>query len=245
MGARSRLLTSLTLVLLRPQQLSWLDIVRRLDETLVGSLFLVTATVACVGAAMCDQAAAQALRFVGDQSFIGPEYIVLGFEEFGPLVVAITLSARIGAGFAAEVATLTSEQTLDALELFSLRPVETRLAPMGLALVAGGVCLGLVSAVTWELSGMLTMWLRYGMNPFTFFHPEAIQVHSLVLLVVKCACMSGAIFIASLHAGLSARGGAEEVGDATTRAGVQSFLWVLTTNFTLDLAWWFFVRGPS
>lgn len=244
MGTVSRFTAALSL-LLHPRQMSWVDVGRRLDEALVGSWFLVTATVACVGAAMCDQAAAQALRFVGNQSFIGPEYIVLGFEEFGPLVVAITLAARVGAGFAAEVATLTSEQTLDALELFSLRPVETRLAPMGYALIASGVCLGLLSAVTWEVAGTLTMWLRYGMNPFTFFHPEAVQLHSVVLLVVKCSGMSVAVFVASLSAGLSARGGAEEVGHATTRAGVQSFLWVLATNFTLDVVWWFLVRGPS
>lgn len=248
MGAKllsPRLVETLGVLVLRPWTVPWRAIVSRLDEVLWGSAFLVTVTVMCVGAAMCDQAAVQAIRLLGDQSFIGPEYIVLGFEEFGPLVVAITLAARVGAGFAAEVATLTSEQTLDALEVFGGAPAEERLAPMGIALVIGGACLGLLSSVTWEIAGTLTMWLRHGVNPGTFFHPEAVKLHSLVLLVLKGSIMGGLVFVGALAAGLRARGGAEEVGIATTKAGVLSLVLVLGANLALDVLWWLFVRGPS
>lgn len=240
-----RFATTMQVVVLSPWRVSPRAFLERLDEVLWGSLFLVTVTVMCVGAAMCDQAGVQALRLLGDQSFIGPEYIVLGFEEFGPLVVAVTIAARVGAGFAAEVATLTSEQTLDALDLFGTEPARERLAPMGLALVVGTACLGLISSVTWEIAGILTMWLRHGVNPATFFHPEAVKLHSAVLLVLKCSVMGALVFVGSLAAGLAARGGAEEVGVATTRAGVLSLVLVLGANLVLDVIWWLFVRGPA
>jgi phospholipid/cholesterol/gamma-HCH transport system permease protein len=240
----ARFAESVATAWLTPWRLPRSPLLARLDEVLWGSLFLTTVTIACVGAAMCDQAAAQALRLLGDQSFIGPEYIVLGFEEFGPLIVAITLAARVGAGFAAEVATLVSDQSLDALEVFGAHPVRERLAPMGFALVVGGGALGLISALTWEVSGIFTMWARHGINPVTFFHPEAIKLHSVVICLLKNTTMAGLVFSASLLAGLRARGGSEEVGEATTRAVVWSLVLVLAANLLIDVIW-FVARGPQ
>jgi len=90
-------------------------VLRRLDDVVWGSLWLVLAAAACVGAAMADQAGRQALRLLGDQSFIGVEYPVLGVQEFCPLVVALVLAQRVGAGFAAEIASLVVDGTMDAL----------------------------------------------------------------------------------------------------------------------------------
>lgn len=237
--ARSLLIAGLT-----PWHAPLDRVVDRLNDVLWGSLFIVGVTVSCVGAAMCDQAAAQAMRLLGDQSFIGPEYIVLGFEEFGPLIVAVTLAARVGAGFAAEVATLQSEETLDALELYGAAPERTRLAPMGIACAVGGACLGVLSAVLWEMAGIVTIWIRHGVNPYTFFHPEAVALHSVVLCLVKNSVMGALVFVASLFAGLKARGGAEEVGEATTRAVVLGLVLVLGANLAIDVVW-FLARGPA
>lgn len=227
-----------------PWNVPFASIVARLVDVLWGSALVVMTTVACVGAAMCDQAAAQALRLLGDQSFIGPEYIILGFEEFGPLVVALTLAARIGAGFAAEVATLQGEETLDALTLYRADPERTRLAPMGIACVIGGGCLGLITTVIWELAGVLTMWARHGMTPQTFFAPEAVKMHSLVLCLVKNTTMGGLVFVAACLAGLRARAGAEQVGEATTRAVVWALVLVLAANLVIDVLW-YLLRGPA
>jgi phospholipid/cholesterol/gamma-HCH transport system permease protein len=210
--------------------------VDRLDDVLTGSLFMVSVTVFCTGAAMCDQAAAQALRLIGDQSFIGPEFVKLGFEELGPIIVALSVAARVGAGFAAEVATLTSEETLDAKELYGAAPAQTLLAPMGMALIIGTTALGLLSTVTWEVAGMATSLLRYGVSPLTFFHPEAITLRCLVLCVAKNASFGAGIFVAALTSGLASKRGAQAVGDATTRAVVLSILAVMLANLLVDVA---------
>jgi phospholipid/cholesterol/gamma-HCH transport system permease protein len=220
------------------------DLVSRLDEVLVGSLLLIAVSLSCIGAAMCDQAASQALRLLGDQSFIGPEYIILGFEEYGPIAVAVTFASRVGAGFAAEVATLTSEQTLDALDHYGAEPSRHLLAPMGVACILGCACLGLLSVVVWETAGILTMWTRHGVNPLTFFRPDAVALHSVVLCLVKNLSFGVIVFSAALFAGLRARGGAEEVGIATTRAVVWGVVCSLAANLLVDIVW-FSVRGPA
>lgn len=239
-----RFVRSVSAAFLTPWRTSFAAIFRRLDEVLWGSFWGVMVTVGAVGAAMCDQAAAQALRLLGDQSFIGPEYIVLGFEEFGPLVVALTLATRVGAGFAAEVAVAQGDETLDAMRLYGLSPETTRLAPMGIACTLGGACLGILATAVWESAGMITMWLRYGINPYTFFHPEAIEVHSVVLCLVKNASMGALVFVTALFAGLRAKAGSESVGNATTQAVVWGLIAVLAANFGIDVVWFLF-RGPQ
>ena len=222
---------------LTPWRLPVGALLRRLDEVVPRSLPLVAVTVAAVGCALADQAARQALRLLGDTSFIGPEYIVLGVEEFGPLVVALTLSQRVGAGFAAELATLQTEDTLDAMALFGERPAARVIAPMAIALVVGAVALGLCVFVAWELAGMATLWLRSGVSPFTFFHPEAIRGDGVVLLVLKCAASGAMVFVASTRAGLAARGGAVAVGRAATNAVVTAVLGCLLISVAFDIAW--------
>lgn len=237
---------SLTLraLFITPWRIPLASILERMDEVLWGSFGVVMVTVGAVGAAMCDQAAAQALRLLGDQSFIGPEYIVLGFEEFGPLVVALTLATRVGAGFAAEVASAQGDETLDALSLYGQSPETSRLAPMGLACTLGGASLGILAAAVWESTGIVTMWLRYGINPHTFFHPDAIAIHSVVLCLVKNASMGALVFISALYAGLRAKPGSEAVGHATTQAVVGGLIAVLAANFAIDVLWFVF-RGPQ
>jgi phospholipid/cholesterol/gamma-HCH transport system permease protein len=217
-------------------------LLERLHQVVAGSLVLVVAGAACVGAAMADQAARQALRLLGDQSFIGPEYLTLGVETFGPLVTALALAQRVGAGFAAEVATEQSEDTLAALALYGREPLRTRIAPMGTALVIGTLALVLLALVVWELAGMAALSLRSSVNPFTFFHPEAIKLSGVVLLVSKSLVCGALVYACAVRAGLRAREGAEEVGRAATSAVVTAVVACLAASALLDLAW-FLLRG--
>ncbi|MBM4280827.1 MAG: ABC transporter permease [Deltaproteobacteria bacterium] len=211
-------------------------VVRRLDEVVWGSLVLVVAAAGCVGAAMADQAGRQAMRLIGDQSFIGLEYPVLGVQEFCPLVTALVLAQRVGAGFAAELASLVVDGTLDALRLFHARPTARRIAPMALALPPGSVVLGVIAVVVWELAGIVAMFARSQVNPFTFFHPEAVSKPMLVELVGKCALFGACVFVGATTAALRARNHGD-VGRATTDAVVVGTLLCLLVNVVVDVAW--------
>ncbi len=211
-------------------------VLRRLDDVVWGSLLLVIAAAGCVGAAMADQAGRQAMRLLGDQSFIGLEYPVLGVQEFGPVVVAMILAQRTGAGFAAEIASLVVDGTFDALRLFRALPIERRLVPMALALPVGSVVLGVVAVVAWEAAGVVAMFVRFQTNPFTFFHPEAVLPSMLVELVGKCTLFGiGVFFAATLCALRAQRHG--DVGRATTDAVVAGTLVCLLVNVVIDVIW--------
>jgi phospholipid/cholesterol/gamma-HCH transport system permease protein len=213
-----------------------LPVLRRLDEVIVGSLLLVLVAVSGMGAAMADQAGRQAMRLLGDQSFVGVEYPVLGLQEFCPLVVALVLALRVGAGFTAELATLRRDDTFDALVVAGARPWRTRILPMVLALPPGTLALTLIALVGWEAAGVLVMLGRSGINPFTFIHPEVVTSSLLALLVGKSlvfgGCVAGGAIIAAMG---PARPG--EPGVTVTRGVVLGTLFTLGANLVFDVAW--------
>lgn len=208
----------------------------RLDEVLAGSLLLALVSVGCIGAAMADQAGRQAMRLLGDQSFIGLEYPVLGVQEFCPLVVALVLALRVGAGFTAELATLRADDTFDALVVAGARPWRTRVLPMVLALPPGAVALSLVALLGWEAAGVVVMLGRSGVNPFTFIHLEVVTAPLLALLVAKSfafgLCVAAGAVVAAMG---PQRPG--ELGVVVTRGVVTGTLLILGVNLVFDVGW--------
>ena len=212
------------------------DVLRRLDDVVWGSLLLVVAAASMVGAAMADQAGRQAMRLLGDQSFIGLEYPVLGVQEFCPLVTALVLAQRVGAGFSAELSSLIADGTWDAQLLYNTRPIQRRIVPMGLALPIGTLVLSVVAVVVWELGGILVMMLRSNINPFTFFHPEVVTPSLLGLLCAKSLVFGACIFAGAVSAAMTTRAHGD-VGRATTDAVVRGTLLCLVFNLAFDVAW--------
>jgi len=213
-------------------------VVRRLDEVVWGTLPLAVVSVMAIGAAMADQAGRQAMRLLGDQSFIGLEYPVLGVQEFCPLIVAVVLALRVGAGVAAELGALRADETLDALTVLGLSPVRARVTPILFALPIGAVILTLPCLVAWETAGVLVMLARSGINPFTFVHPEVITPPLLALAAVKAAAAGAAIGIGAVTAALEDAARARTVGEIVTRGVVRGTLLALFVNLVLDV-WWF------
>ena len=214
-----------------------LGVLRRLDDVVWGSLVLVVAAASMVVAAMADQAGRQAMRLLGDQSFIGLEYPVLGLQEFCPVVVAMVLAQRVGAGFSAELASLVADGTWDAQLLFRTRPVENRVLPMALALPVGSVALGVIAVVVWELGGVAVMLGRSGINPFTFVHPEVITRSLVAVCLGKCFAFGACVFVGAVSAAFSVADDGD-IGRATTDAVVRGTVLCLLVNLMVDVGWY-------
>jgi ABC-type transporter Mla maintaining outer membrane lipid asymmetry permease subunit MlaE len=213
------------------------SLLRRLDEVVVGSLLLVLVSVAGIGAAMADQAGRQALRLLGDQSFIGREYPVLGVQEFCPLVVALVLSLRVGAGFTAEIATLRRDATFDVWRVAGVSPWRARVLPMIVSLPLGTLALTLCGCLAWELAGVVVMWARSGVNPFTFVHLEVISAPLVGLLVGKSLIFGGCVALGAVAAAMSPAAPGE-LGATVTRGVVWGTVLTLGANLLFDIGWY-------
>jgi phospholipid/cholesterol/gamma-HCH transport system permease protein len=82
--------------------------------------------------------------------------------------------------------------------------------------------------------GMLTAYTSFGVNPRLFFDPGKLVYGDLVIGLAKCVAYGAAIPVVSGWCGLTARGGSEGVGWATTRAVIGSSFAVILLDFILS-----------
>ncbi|MBI5495744.1 MAG: ABC transporter permease [Deltaproteobacteria bacterium] len=204
------------------------------DATFTGSFLLVCAAVGFVGASLCWQAAWQARRVLGDQGFIGPEYLVLMTTEFAPLMVGVMMAARGGAGLAARIATRKATGQLDALALMGEDPLRVLAAPDVLGAFLAAVLLAPPALVVGELAGAVTMKLAFSVEPATFIVLDALRAGDITFALIKAALFGAAVTLLGARAGLRARPDASGVGEAAMRGVVDGSLGVLVLDAVLD-----------
>jgi len=132
----------------------------------------------------------------------------------------------IGSSFASELASMSVSEQIDAMRVLRVDPVEYLIVPRFLAGVimmpvvfivasfTGLLCAGYVSKITANLSLLNyidSLW-------------RGLYVRDIMIALLKSAFFGGTIALISCSSGYSTRGGAKEVGEATTRAVVWSFL---------------------
>lgn len=153
--------------------------------------------------------------------------------ELGTLVTAFVLCGRVGARIAAELGTMRVKEQIDALEAMGLNSRSYLVVPRVAAgvlmfpvlyVVAATVGMG-TGAFVAESSGILTaetFWegARLYFRPYDVFFGF---VKSLVFgfVITSIAC----------YTGYNAGGGAQGVGQATTRAAVLGCVYVLLTDY--------------
>jgi len=142
--------------------------------------------------------------------------------ELGPVLTGMALAGRVGANIAAEIGTMRVTEQVDALETLGYDPRSYLVVPRVVAAtlmfpvitafaVAVGVLAGWVTSV--NLLDLSSVEFLKGLRLFYHFK-------DLWFGLVKSASFGAAIALMGSLRGLAARGGAEGVGEATTRAVV-------------------------
>jgi phospholipid/cholesterol/gamma-HCH transport system permease protein len=198
------------------------------------SLLFVCVTLGFIGMVLVFQTCLQVNRITGDLSQVGAEFIKILVHEFGPSLTAMMLATRVGAGIAAEVGSMVVTEQIDALRMNGVDPIDYLIVPRFLAsLVMTGVLSTVGVAVALGM-GALTAYYSFHLNPVVFFDPSRVRFADLITGTVKCAAYGGAIPIVAGWCGLSARGGSEGVGTATTRAVIASSFVVILLDFLIS-----------
>jgi phospholipid/cholesterol/gamma-HCH transport system permease protein len=210
------------------------EIVRQMSQVGVNSMGLVTLTSLFVGAVTTVQARYQFTNLVPD-AFLGTVVAKSVFIELGPVLTGLVVAGRVSASMAAELGTMSVTEQVDALETLAINPIEYLLVPRFLA---GAIMLplvtiyadllailgGLVVAVTTlnVSSAIFVQGLR------TFFEMEDVLGGLLKALVFGIVIAHAGCFY-----GMHAKGGAEGVGLATTRAVVASCVLILLNDYLM------------
>ena len=198
------------------------------------SLLFVAVTLGFIGMVMVYQSCLQLNRITGDLSQLGPEFLKLLIQDFGPSITALMLATRVGAGIAAEIGSMKVTEQVDALRMSGVTPVDYLIAPRFIATVVMGAVLTVFGVLVAYCAGGLTAWSSFDLNLRTFFDVRRVELFDVTLGLVKTLSYGMAIPVISGFCGLRARGSSEGVGAATTAAVIGSSLAVIVLNFIIS-----------
>ncbi|WP_309893497.1 ABC transporter permease [Archangium sp.] len=215
--------------------LPWRECLRQLHELGVRSTWLVMSGMAFFGAVMVTIADSQARKLTGNLPVVGPPYFELMVREFGPVVSALLAAARGGASHAAELSTMSVNEQVEALEMSAGDPYVDLVAPRVVAGLVGVPLLCVLGTMAATLSAVAMATWAFGTDGTAFMDARHVDGWDVTAGLVKAVCCGIYIPLAAAVEGLSARGGAEAVGEATTRGVVAASLGCLLIDFVVAL----------
>jgi phospholipid/cholesterol/gamma-HCH transport system permease protein len=198
------------------------------------SLAFLAIVMGFIGMILVYQGGLQTQRVVPDLSLLGATFLQLLVRDLAASICALMLATRVGAGIAAEIGSMVVTEQVDALRMCATDPVDYLIRPRFLACLSMFGALVVIAAGVAFLSGMWTAYAFFGINPRTFANVSMVNVGDLTIGLTKCVAYGAAIPVISGYCGLTAFGGSEGVGAATTRAVVNSSLAVIVLNFVIS-----------
>ena len=230
------LVASMARVIRRPLSANWVEVPRLAERAGADAIPIVVLLNFLLGFVTGYEAIEQ-LRNYGANIYVA-DLVGLGVaRELAPLMTAIILAGRSGAGFAAELATMKVSDEIDALRTMGIAPLPYLVWPRMMALVLVAPILTLVGDVVGTVGGMVMAKTSLEVTPWGFFHEltTAVRPWDIASGIVKSCAFAAAIALIACQQGLATRGGAEGVGRRTTATVVMGLVAVVTidTVFTV------------
>ena len=207
---------------------------RHLDEAGAQSAPLVAVAGAAIGVVLSLETRNSLISF-GAESALPAILTISVIRETGPIITALIVSGRVGAGFAAAIGSMKVTDQIDALEVSGVDPhrflVATRIAACALVLpLLTLVCDAAAILTGWVVNTLaepitLGLFLDRGFQRVTFSDLFPPTLKTIVFGVI--------IATVSSFQGLRATGGTEGVGRAVTNAVVLSSLFVILADVVL------------
>ena len=226
----------------RGKDLAWRNLFAQMVRVGVQAVPVVSLVVFCIGAILTLQAV-PILREYGAQQEVARLIAIAMFRELGPLVGAITLTGFAGASIAAEVGTMTVSEEIEALETAAIDPTMFLVVPRVIATSLMTVCLAVVANYMGVLGAMVVSVSLQDQTVVGYLQAtvEAIAIKDFVTGLVKAFVFGAIIAGLACYLGLGVKGGAQGVGEATTRTVVLTV--VALTVVDLLFTYLFFSVG--
>jgi phospholipid/cholesterol/gamma-HCH transport system permease protein len=225
-----------TLASLKRAKLSLRECAVQFVELGTRSSWLVAGGVGFMGAVMVTIAWAQARKYTGNITVVGPAYFELMVREFAPLVAAILCASRAGAGTSAELAAMSVNEQLEALELSAADPLSELVAPRLVGSVLAVPLLTVVGIVAAGFSAFAMVTYVFGADGRSFVDPRFVDGWDIACAGIKAVLCGLFIPLAASRRGLTAKGGAQAVGAAVTQGVVEAAMGCLLIDFAVTSA---------
>lgn len=197
----------------------------------VKSFTVVGITGLFVGFAMSLQISRELVAFGADTAIGGVVALAL-VREIGPITAGIMVAGRVGSAIAAEITTMMITEQIDALKVMRIDPIEFLVVPRYTAGLIMIPVLSIYAMFIGLIAGIFIANSAANLPAATFLDSVRLTIldRDFGVHFLKSAINASIIIIYSCAIGLNTRGGAEDVGIATTR----TIVWVMTSIFIMN-----------
>ena len=210
------------------------EVARHIYEIGWRSAPLIATSGLAIGVVLSMHTRASLERF-GAEALIPAGLAIALIRETGPLVTALLVAGRVGAGIGAELGAMKVTEQIDALEAVAVDSFKYLAVTRILACI---IAMPLLTTVT-DFCGIVGGWLAEfavsGMSWRLYFNRafSPIEFHDFIPATMKTAVFGLIIGTIASYLGFTTTQGTEGVGRASTRSVVISSILIIVTNVVL------------
>lgn len=211
---------------------------RTIDEAIligINSIFIIAIVSTFIGAVTCVQISYNLNNAFIPRSTIGFMVREMTLLELAPTISSIVLAGKVGSNIAGGLGTMQITEQVDALEVMGINSASFLVLPKILAALLVVPMLVVIAMFLSIGGGYVAGWLSGEVSPqeyITGIRSEFVP-YNIVFALIKSFVFAFLISSISAFKGYNTRGGALEVGEASTGAVTNSIIAILIADFVL------------
>jgi phospholipid/cholesterol/gamma-HCH transport system permease protein len=231
-----KLLTSLVFLFFRPRLIRWGEVLVYMQKTGVEAFPILGMMSLLMGLVLAFMSSFT-LREFGAMVYVAALVDVAFTRELASLLTGILIAGRSGSSFAAEIGTMKVNEEVDALEVMGFEPIRFLAVPKVLATMFVMPVLTLYSMFFGILGGFLAAVTLLDITIFTYIHEtqKVLEFFDIFYSLFKSVIYGLIIATIGCQRGFQVRGGAQEVGTATTSAVVAGLFLIIVAAALLSV----------
>jgi phospholipid/cholesterol/gamma-HCH transport system permease protein len=208
------------------------DMVQQADLIGVGSLPIVVLTGFFTGGVLALQTANTLQRF-GSITLIGQLVSTSMVRELGPVLTGLMVAGRNSSGMASELGSMVVTEQIDAMRALGTDPMKKLVTPRVTATVFMLFFLSVISDLVGLAGGLFVAKLFLNLNARQYWANawQVLVLQDVFMGLLKPVLFGFIIATVGCFYGMTARGGTQGVGRATTQAVVAASVFILVTDF--------------
>src|SRR5579864_854362 len=221
---------SLTNIFERPRYFA--DIVVQADSVGFGSLPIVTLTGLSIGAVLALQTSSTLQQF-GSVNLTGELVSFSMIKEIGPVLTSLMVAGRASTGMASELGSMKVTEQIDAMRALGTDPMKKLVTPRVIATVVMLFFLSIISDLVGLAGGLMVAKLFLSLDARQYWSNawQVLVFQDVFMGLLKPVMFGFIIATIGCYYGITARGGTQGVGRATTQAVVAASVLILVTDF--------------
>jgi phospholipid/cholesterol/gamma-HCH transport system permease protein len=212
----------------------WMETGRQMHEIGAKSILLVGVAGTAIGMVLAMQTSSTLARF-GGQALLPSMIAVAVLREIGPIITALVVSGRVGAGIGAELGSMRVTEQIDAMEVAALNPFRFLVATRILACMLMLPILTAYADFLALVGGYFAMSLERSMSFKLYFDSATrfLNLQTLIPALGKTVVFGFIIGSIACYLGYNATGGTSGVGKNTMISVVLSSLLIIVADVVL------------